>query len=130
MRIKLFILFLLIFSLYACERQTTWEIRSEQINTVVVDAIITDEFKGYNIITNKTDYIHLRIDHSKAYTNGSIHTNNVESFWAILKRGIYGIYHHVSVEWLQNYVNEFCFRFNHRKNSGVMFDLVLTQAVL
>lgn len=92
--------------------------------------VITDEFKGYNPLSKKTNHIHLRIDHSKAYSNGFIHTNNIESFWAILKRGIYGIYHHVSVEWLQNYVNEFCFRFNHRKNSGVMFDLVLTQAVL
>ncbi|MBL7103186.1 MAG: DUF4249 family protein [Bacteroidales bacterium] len=53
MRIKLFILFLLIFSLYACERQTTWEIRSEQINTVVVDAIITDEFKHQKIRLTK-----------------------------------------------------------------------------
>lgn len=92
--------------------------------------LITDEFKGYNIVPKKTDYIHFRIDHTKEFSNGFIHTNNMESFWAILKRGIYGIYHHVSVDWLQNYVNEFCFRFNHRKSQSVMFDLVLTQAVL
>ncbi len=92
--------------------------------------LITDEFKGYNTVSKKTDYIHFRIDHTKEFSNGFIHTNNIESFWAILKRGIYGIYHHVSIEWLQNYINEFCFRFNHRKNSYVMFDLVLTQAVL
>ncbi|MCD4790413.1 MAG: DUF4249 domain-containing protein [Bacteroidales bacterium] len=53
MKLKLFILFLLIFSLYACERQTTWEIQSEQINTVVVDAIITDEFKHQKIRLTK-----------------------------------------------------------------------------
>jgi len=48
---------------------------------------------------------------------------------AILKRGVYGIYHHVSVKYLQNYVNEFCFRFNNRDN-GDMFDLVLRQALV
>lgn len=58
-----------------------------------------------------------------------MHTNNVESFWAILKRGVYGIYHHVSVKYLQAYVNEFCFRFNNKDN-GDMFDLMLSQAVI
>lgn len=77
----------------------------------------------------RTKHIHLAVDHSKQFTNGFIHTNNVESFWAVLKRGVYGIYHHVSVKYLQNYINEFCFRFNNREN-GDMFDLVLRQAVL
>lgn len=90
--------------------------------------IITDEFKGYNIFTSK-DKFHLRIDHTKEYVNGSIHTNNIESFWATLKRGIYGIYHHVSVKYLQNYINEFCFRWNNRSHEN-MFDLVLKQTIL
>ena len=67
-------------------------------------------------------------------SDGFIHTNNLESFWATPKRGILGIYHHVSVEYLQNYVNEFCFRYNNRnhknKTNPAMFDLVLKQAVL
>jgi len=48
--------------------------------------------------------------------------------WATLKRGIYGIYHNVSSKYLQNYINEFCFRYNNRGNN--MFDLILKQAVL
>lgn len=53
--------------------------------------IITDEFGGYNIL-RKTEHIHLVIDRTKGFVNDFIHTNNVESFWAILKRGVYGIY--------------------------------------
>lgn len=90
--------------------------------------VITDEFTGYSIL-RKTKYIHLVIDHTKGFVDDFIHTNNVESFWAVLKRGVYGIYHHVSIKYLQNYVNEFCFRFNNREN-GDTFDLVLRQAVV
>ena len=42
------------------------------------------------------------------------HTNSIESCWAFLKRSVYGIFHHVSVKYLQQYVDEFCFRLNHR----------------
>ncbi|MCP4481280.1 MAG: IS1595 family transposase [bacterium] len=91
------------------------------------NTIITDEFKSYNIL-KKTNYIHLKIDHTKNYADGDIHTNNIESFWATLKRGIYGIYHNVSSKYLQNYINEFCFRYNNR--NGNSFDLILKQAVL
>lgn len=90
--------------------------------------VITDEFPGYSIL-RKTEYVHLIIDHTKGFVDDFVHTNNVESFWAILKRGVYGIYHHVSVKYLQAYVNEFCFRFNNKDN-GDMFDLMLSQAVL
>lgn len=90
--------------------------------------IITDEFKGYNILS-KEGHFHLRIDHTKEYANNGTHTNTMESFWATLQRGIMGIYHHVSTKYLQHYVNEFCFRYNHRENGGI-FDQVLRQAVL
>ena len=79
--------------------------------------VMTDEFKGYNILDKKTNYFRLKIDHTKGYTDGDIHTNSIESFWALLKRGIYGSYHHVSIKYLQNYVNEFCFRYNNRDNN-------------
>jgi len=91
------------------------------------NTIMTDEFRGYNPLTaNK--FIHLRIDHTKAFSDGDIHTNNIESFWAILKRAVYGIYHHISVKYMQKYVDEFCFRYNNRDND--MFDVVLRQSVL
>jgi transposase-like protein len=91
------------------------------------NTIMTDEFKGYNALA-KNNFVHLCVNHSKEFSNGNIHTNNIEGFWAILKRGIYGIYHHVSVKYLQRYINEFCFRYNNRDND--MFDLVMRQSVL
>ena len=95
--------------------------------------IFTDEFSGYNIL-NQTSHVHFTVDHKEAFVDGFIHTNNLESFWATLKRGILGIYHHVSVEYLQNYVNEFCFRYNNRnhpnRTNPAMFDMILKQAIM
>ena len=92
------------------------------------NTIITDEFPGYSPLT-RNKFIHLKVDHAKAFSdhNGT-HTNNIESFWATLKRGIYGIYHHVSVDYMQRYVDEFCFRYNNRREN--MFDMVLRQSVM
>lgn len=107
----------------------------EIINEVVKSplTVMTDEFKAYNLLAN-THHIHLRVNHQEAFAVGDIHTNNIESFWATLKRGVIGIYHHVSVKYLQDYVNEFCFRYNHRTHPNLanpeMFDTVLKQAVL
>lgn len=98
---------------------------SKQENNNVV---MSDEFRGYDPLT-KNNFVHLRVDHQHAFSdNNGTHTNNIESFWATLKRGVYGIYHHISVEYMQNYVDEFCFRYNNRNEN--MFDLVLKQSVL
>lgn len=90
--------------------------------------IITDEFSGYNRLAQETNCIHLKVDHSVMFADGEIHTNNAESFWAVFKRGIYGIYHQVSTKYLQRYVDEFCFRWNNRI-IDVSFDGLLRQAV-
>lgn len=54
------------------------------------------------------------INHSKWYVDGEIHTNSIEAFWALLKRGMFGQFHSVSRKHLQRYVDEFCCRFNLR----------------
>lgn len=79
--------------------------------------VMTDQLSSYGILDGKTDrkYIHIKIDHSMTYSLGDgKHTNTIESCWAILKRGVYGIYHHISARHLQEYVDEFCYRLNHR----------------
>ena len=90
--------------------------------------VISDEFTGYKKLKN-TNYIHLKIDHTKMFTDGNIHTNTVESFWAIAKRVFYGTYYRILVKYLQEYINEVSFRYNHR-NINKSFDLLLENAVL
>lgn len=80
--------------------------------------LITDEYKGYNKAASILP--HARINHSKEYVNGLIHTNTIESFWAIVKRGIVGQYHRVSAKYLDMYLDEFCYRYNARENDGAI----------
>ena len=73
-------------------------------------------------------YKHKRIDHgSEVYVNGNIHTNSIEGFWSLAKRGISGVYHAVSPKYLQTYLNEYAFRYNHRNDAIPMFKLILKQ---
>ena len=71
--------------------------------------VITDEFRSYDKLANMLDLIHFKIDHRLTYADGDIHTNTIESFWAIVKRSVYGIYHRISVKYLQAYINEMTF---------------------
>jgi transposase-like protein len=89
--------------------------------------LITDEYRGYFGI--KTFMPHKTVNHKVWYVadDGS-HTNSMESFWALLKRGIVGQYHKVSLHHLPAYINEFSYRFNHRNNANV-FDLTIERAI-
>ena len=76
--------------------------------------VITDDHKSYTGL----QYNHKVINHSlRQYVNGIIHTNGIESIWAILKRAYMGTYHHMSFKHLQRYVNEIAFRINTSKLS-------------
>jgi hypothetical protein len=83
-----------------------------------VSLIATDEWGGYRDL--KHFYPHQTVDHkSGEYVRGSVHTNNIEIFWSLLKRGVIGTYHNVSKEYLPLYLNEFAWRFNNRKNPDI-----------
>lgn len=72
--------------------------------------VVTDNFRSYQGLQG---YIHKTVNHSVGeYVKDMAHTNGIESFWALLKRGYYGVYHHMSVKHLHRYVNEFSFRHN------------------
>jgi transposase-like protein len=78
--------------------------------------IYTDEFNVYKNL--KKDYIHGVVNHSIGqYVNGNIHTNTIEGFFGLFKRGLIGIYHYVSPKHLQRYCEEFTYRYNERKGS-------------
>lgn len=89
--------------------------------------VMTDQFSGYNIFDKENEYnlVRLKVDYTIAYLLGDgIHTNGIESFWAILKRGVYGVFHNVPAKYMQKYVNEFCYRLNHRDNNEAFASLV------
>ena len=78
--------------------------------------LYTDEWVGYNGVAKL--YKHAMVNHGAGeYVNGDAHTNTLEGFWSLLKRGIIGIYHFVSRKHLQAYVDEFVFRYNTRGNT-------------
>jgi transposase-like protein len=81
----------------------------------------TDEYSVYDILESK-GYVHKRVMHSqKIYVVGNVHTQTIDGFWALVKNGITGVYHHVSPEYLQRYLNEYGFRYNHRNDVTPMF---------
>ena len=93
--------------------------------------VMTDQLSSYNIFNkpNEKNLVRLMVDHNVMYSLGNgIHTNGIESFWAIVKRGIYGIYYKVSVKYMQSYMDEFCFRINHR-NVNEAFSVFVKLAV-
>jgi len=75
------------------------------------------------------EFAHQAIDHAEAYVNGRIHTNGLENFWSLLKRGINGTYVSVEPFHLFRYVDEQSFRYNNRKemNDADRFELALSQ---
>lgn len=89
--------------------------------------VYTDEMPSYNRLRH-VGYHHKRIHHSsKVYVVGNVHTNTVDGFWSLLKRGINGIYHSVSNKYLQSYLNEYIFLYNHRNDEAPMFQTFLAQ---
>ena len=74
--------------------------------------LVTDEYKSYLGMSKLLP--HSVIKHQNWYVDGDLHTNTIEGFWALLKRGMFGQFHSVSRKRLQRYVDEFCYRYNLR----------------
>jgi transposase-like protein len=90
--------------------------------------IFTDEAITYDGIQHMPEkgYRHRRIKHSaRVYVKGNVHTNTIEGFWSLVKRGIGGVYHQVSQKYLQDYLNEYSFRYNRRDEGNLIFNDVL-----
>ncbi|CAA0149559.1 IS1595 family transposase [Tenacibaculum maritimum] len=106
-------------------------VKSETLTREIISKVkesatlYTDEWLGYKGVSRIYDH-HIVKHNQGEYVKGRIHTNTIEGFWSLLKRGIFGIYHFTSRKHLQRYVDEFVFRYNTRKFSeGLRFDVLL-----
>ncbi len=117
------------------------EMSADDMREIILDTIdrknsvlTTDEHPSYNKVNEYM--LHRTINHSREYVRrdlfadqlGLIHTNTIESFWAILKRAIHGQFHHVSRKYLSLYLNEISYRYNMR-HADDAFGPALTLAV-
>jgi transposase-like protein len=97
-------------------------------NVAPKSSVMTDDHLGYMGLSRQ-GFQHSVVKHSKhEYVDGMTHTNSVESFWALFRRGLYGTYHHVNVKHLQRYVDEFSFRANKGSMATAFVDAVCTLA--
>jgi transposase len=91
--------------------------------------VYSDEYAVYDKLANEVNgYDHRRIPHAQCvYVMGDIHTNTIEGFWSLIKRGIGGVYHSVSQKYLQSYLDEYSYRYNRRFASEPMFVSLLDE---
>jgi transposase-like protein len=101
--------------------------REVRANVNPASIIFTDDWQAYKAL--KREYLdHRIINHSAGlYVDGTTHTNTIEGFFGNLKTGMRGAYKKVSIRYLQSYLDEYAFRYNHRHDGG-MFDALLARA--
>ena len=87
--------------------------------------VITDDFMAYR--TLRRDFNHKYVSHSLGeYVKGQVHTNTIEGYFSLLKRGVTGVFHHASKKHLHRHLHEFDFRYNMRKaEDGVIASLLI-----
>ena len=107
----------------------------ENYKSLTIERVIAKNFKQVSAIYSdgahwlrflKKYGKHEFVRHYTEYCKDEVHTNNIENVWSPLKRGIVGIFHHISTKYLQSYLDEFSFRFSNREDKGSMFDAVLS----
>lgn len=91
--------------------------------------IVSDGFGAYYGL-NKEYKDHQVVNHEKdEFVRGEYHTNNIEGFWSLVKRGIVGQYHKITQRYLQNYLDEFSFKYNFKEAENI-FELFLYNALI
>lgn len=99
----------------------------EHIPTAKGTIVYTDELPSYNRLT-RMGYTHERVRHSaKQYVAGRAHVNSVECLWSNIKRGIDGVNHAVSPQYLQGYLDAYVFRRNHRNDDQPMYEILASR---
>ncbi len=108
-------------------------VRESEVNTFIGEnvskssRVISDEYRCYSKL-NQRGWEHQKVNHgNKEYAIGDIHTNTIEGFWSIIKRGIKGTYIQLSNKYLQTYIDEFVFRYNNRNK--IIFNEIIGRIV-
>jgi transposase-like protein len=121
-------------------RSRTGEVRAKVVNSVgmadlhkeinenvaIGSTLYTDQWVAYRGLRQ---YVRGVVNHgAREYVKGDCHTNGIESFWALFKRGYHGVYHQMSRKHLQRYLNEYAFRLNRRNRSmqSIFSEIVAT----
>jgi transposase-like protein len=107
-------------------------LQAEILNNVGFNAhVYTDGWMGYNGLDAYKNFTHKTVNHINEYVNGRVHTQGIENFWSLLKRGLTGTYVAVEPFHLDRYVDEQVFRYNNRikKTDSDRFNLVVSQIV-
>jgi transposase len=101
-------------------------LRGIAVERILPESVVfTDEYASYNGLEQE-GYTHRRINHSAGvYVSGDVHTNTIEGFWSLVKRGIGGVYHNVGRNYLQTYLDEYSFRYNRRDSGNLIFRAIL-----
>jgi transposase-like protein len=90
--------------------------------------VYTDHYPAYMGLDKINGYQHRRINHTAGvYVVGDTHTQTIEGFWSLVKRGIGGVYHSVSKKYLQTYLDEYSYRYNRRAIRKPMFTSLLAE---
>ena len=107
------------------------EVRVEPVERVTkrsIERIIKRHTCGPLLMSDRAQHYKLldtmKVDHGAMFVDGNIHINNIQSFWATVKRGILGQFHWLSKRYLQYYANEFAWRFNRRKQRSTFGELL------
>jgi len=110
-----------------CQRKTLFPIVTDNVEQGT--QVYTDEFNVYQTLP-AMGYKHGTVPHAeKVYVVGNAHVNTIEGFWSQCKNGIRGVYHSVSATYLQHYLDEYAFRYNHRNDVTPMFLTFLSRAI-
>jgi transposase-like protein len=117
--------------------RVTRDVQSKTLLPIIAERILpestvfTDEYPVYEGLHKMgMGYEHRRVNHAaKIYVMGDVHTNSIEGFWSLLKRGLGGVYHSVSAKYLQTYCDEYSYRYNRRMAGQPMFTSLLSEVV-
>lgn len=93
--------------------------------------LMTDESPVYKHLDKFGYFNHSTVNHgAKEYVRSHVfHTNSIEGLWGRIKPGIKGVYRKVTPKYLESYMDEYCFRYNHREEPEIMFDLLLDRTI-